>query len=170
MPMTFHQPVKWGMSVVNGQEVIASAKKYGVGYWLLTLRNGSWVDPRARQPLRDDFPKGYRDMYSANPQTLAVKTDKEAREIMLALAATGNIVTEAKHEAHLTGYQVRDARAKLSLSAAEAATLVGLNDGAAWRRWERGGVSGPGAVLLTALVESPAVREHFHIVNNDVAA
>jgi DNA-binding transcriptional regulator YiaG len=64
---------------------------------------------------------------------------------------------------HLSPSEVRTARADLGLSASEAAVLVGLNDGAAWRRWERNGVTGPGAVLIRALMESRAVRRHFGI-------
>lgn len=56
---------------------------------------------------------------------------------------------------------VRTARATLGLSASEAAALVGLSEGAAWRQWERNGVGGPGAVLLQALLDSAAVRRHF---------
>jgi hypothetical protein len=65
----------------------------------------------------------------------------------------------------MTSDEVRTARAELRLSAAEAAHLVGLNDGAAWRKWERNGVTGPGAVLLGALLGSRAVRRHFGLLN-----
>ncbi|WP_191320448.1 hypothetical protein [Camelimonas fluminis] len=43
------------------------------------------------------------------------------------------------------------------------AAVVGLNDGAAWRKWERNGVKGPGAVLLASLIDSPDVRRHFRL-------
>lgn len=61
----------------------------------------------------------------------------------------------------LSPAEVRTARADLGLTAAEAAALVGLNDGAAWRKWERLGVSGPAAVLLLALTDSEFVLEYF---------
>lgn len=57
--------------------------------------------------------------------------------------------------------EVRAARSALRLSATEAAALVGINDGAQWRRWERDGVKGPAAVLLRAIIESRAVRRYF---------
>ena len=63
----------------------------------------------------------------------------------------------------LDGKAVRKAREFLSLSASQAAEAVGLNDGAAWRKWERKGVSGPGAVLVSALVASRQVRRHFKL-------
>ena len=56
---------------------------------------------------------------------------------------------------------VRDVRRSLGISAAQAAAAVGLSDGAAWRRWERLGATGPAAKLLEALQESQAVRRHF---------
>lgn len=65
--------------------------------------------------------------------------------------------------ADLDAAAVRAARETLGLSATEAASLVGLNDGAAWRKWERNGVSGPAAVLIRALIDSRAVRRHFGI-------
>jgi len=63
----------------------------------------------------------------------------------------------------LTPDEVRQARISLNISASSAAELVGLNDGAAWRKWERNGVSGPGAVLIRALLESHAVRRYFRV-------
>jgi len=65
--------------------------------------------------------------------------------------------------ATLDAATVRAARSSLGLSASEAAILVGLNDGAAWRKWERNGVSGPGAILIQALIESQPVRRHFRV-------
>jgi len=61
----------------------------------------------------------------------------------------------------LTGDEVKAARAAFSLTADGMAAVVGLSDGAAWRKWERNGVKGPGAVLLSSLIDSPAVRRHF---------
>lgn len=61
----------------------------------------------------------------------------------------------------ITAADVRAARAALGLSAAAAAAMVGLSDGAAWRKWERNGVSGPGAMLVRALADSAAVRRYF---------
>lgn len=58
---------------------------------------------------------------------------------------------------------VRTLRANLGLSAAQAADLAGVNDGAQWRKWERSGVKGPGAVLLNAIAQSPAVRRYFGV-------
>jgi len=63
----------------------------------------------------------------------------------------------------LSGDEVRAVRTMFNLSASRAASIVGLNDGAAWRKWERNGVRGPGAVLLKAIVESTAVRRYFKI-------
>lgn len=64
-------------------------------------------------------------------------------------------------DAKLTPEEVRAARKSLSLSASKAAMIFGIYDGAAWRKWEQKGVSGPGAKLLTAMLESRAVRQHF---------
>lgn len=71
---------------------------------------------------------------------------------------------ELKSSPHVDGEDVRQARAALGLSASEAADIVGLNDGAAWRKWERNGVTGTGAVLVKALMESAAVRRYFRVV------
>lgn len=59
--------------------------------------------------------------------------------------------------------EVREFRAAARLSAAQAANIVGLNDDAAWRKWERNGVTGSGAVLLRAMIESAAVRRYFGV-------
>lgn len=61
----------------------------------------------------------------------------------------------------LSADETRAARAALGLSASEMAQVVGLNDGAAWRKWERMGVSGPGAVLVSALLTSQPIRRYF---------
>lgn len=92
MPLTFHEPNEWAMVVMDGKRPIAKARKKQVGYWLLVLESGCWVDPRARQPLRDDMPAGFSDLFSKYPNMLAVKGKREARALMKGLldAQPGN--------------------------------------------------------------------------------
>lgn len=71
---------------MDGGRVIAKARKKAMGFWLLKLESACWVDPRARQPLRDDFPEGFHDLFSQYPDMLAIKNKTEARKIMLGLA------------------------------------------------------------------------------------
>ena len=88
MPMTFLEPNGWAMIVVDGRRTVARAKKWGVGYWLLELQIGEacWTDPRARMPIRDDLPVGFKDLFSRYPHMLAVKSKVEARKLMKGLA------------------------------------------------------------------------------------
>ena len=74
------------MIVMDGKRVVAKARRYGTGWWLLKLESACWVDSRARQPLRSDLPAGFRDLFSRYPDMLAVKSKREARRIMGGLA------------------------------------------------------------------------------------
>lgn len=67
--------------------------------------------------------------------------------------------------AGMSAQEVRHARAALGLSAERLARLVSVHDGKTVRRWESGerAVPGPVAVLLTALLTSEAVRQHFGV-------
>lgn len=89
MAMTFLEANDWAMVVMDGRRCVAKARRYGVGYWLLKLEGASWIDPRARQPIRDDLPAGFSDLFSKYPNMLAVKGKAEARKIMQGLTATG---------------------------------------------------------------------------------
>lgn len=84
--MTFQEPTDWSMIVMDGQRAVAKARKKQLGLWLLSLENACWIDPRARQPIREDWPAGVDSMWSKYPQLLAVKTKREARKIMQELA------------------------------------------------------------------------------------
>ncbi len=86
MTMTFSEPTPWAMIVMDGDRPVAKARKRQMGVWVLTAVDGSWIDPRARMPLRDDFPAGYKDLYSQYPELLTVKSKGEARKLMMALA------------------------------------------------------------------------------------
>jgi DNA-binding transcriptional regulator YiaG len=147
------------MIVLDGKTPIAKARRWRIGWWLLTLEKASWVDPRARQPIRDDMPADFKDMFSQYPDMLAVKSTPEARKIMQGLLQTGvSTISKPAKKTELSGPEVKAAREAFSLSAAEAAAFVGLNDGAAWRKWERNGVSGPAAVLIRLCLKSAAAR------------
>lgn len=61
----------------------------------------------------------------------------------------------------LAGPKVRALRKMLDLSAEACAQMVGINDGAGWRRWERDGAKGVAAVFLTAMIDLPALRRHL---------
>lgn len=63
----------------------------------------------------------------------------------------------------MKGEKLREIRSALGLSAQAMAKFVQVYDGSRIRKWERGEaeVPGPVAVLLTAIVESEAVRQHF---------
>jgi hypothetical protein len=74
------------MIVMDGERAVAKARKNAMGVWTLTGIECSWVDPRARTPLRDDFPTGFKDLYSRHPEFLTVKTKGEARKLLQALA------------------------------------------------------------------------------------
>jgi hypothetical protein len=74
------------MIVMDGNRAVAKARKKAMGVWTLTGIECSWVDPRARMPMRDDFPAGFKDLSSRYPQFLTVKTKAEARNILQALA------------------------------------------------------------------------------------
>lgn len=65
----------------------------------------------------------------------------------------------------MTGDEVRGWRASFGLTADQAAALVGLTEGAAWRRWEREGITGPSAVLLQAITKDAGVRRYFRLSN-----
>lgn len=91
MAMRFEQPVSWAMIVMDGNRVVAKARKKGIGMWLLSLEAGCWTDPRARQPLRKDWPEEIASMWPKYPNLLAVKTAKEAKRIMQELAQTGGL-------------------------------------------------------------------------------
>jgi len=87
MPLSFYEPTKWAMVVMDGNKAVAKARHYGgVGWWLLKLESASWTDPRARQPIRDDLPQDFRDLFSKYPNMLAVRSRNEARKIMQGLA------------------------------------------------------------------------------------
>jgi hypothetical protein len=86
MTMTFLEPTSWAMIVMDGDRAVAKARKKSMGVWTLTGVDCSWIDPRARMPLRDDFPAGFKDLSSRYPQFLTVKTKGEARKILQALA------------------------------------------------------------------------------------
>jgi hypothetical protein len=86
MTMTFLEPTPWAMIVMDGERAVAKARKKAMGVWTLTGIECSWVDPRARTPLRDDFPTGFKDLYSRHPEFLTVKTKGEARKLLQALA------------------------------------------------------------------------------------
>ncbi|MCS4088815.1 hypothetical protein [Rhizobium sp. BK176] len=162
MPLTFLEPTKTTMIVMDGSTPIAKARRWGIGWWSLTLENASWVDERARRPIRDDMPADFKDLFSRNPKMLAVKSATEARKIMQGLLQTGvSTSSNPGRKNDLSGAEVKAAREAFSLSAAEAAAFVGLNDGAAWRRWERNGVSGPGAILIRLCLKSAAARAFF---------
>lgn len=89
MPMTFLEPTRFTMIVMDGDRCVARARRWGIGWWLLEAVDACWTDPRARQPLRDDFPAGYKDMFSKNPRLLAFKAKGDARATMRGLADTG---------------------------------------------------------------------------------
>ena len=61
----------------------------------------------------------------------------------------------------ITGAKVRALRKKLGHSAQTCAEMVGLNNGSGWRRWEREGAKGTAAVLLLAMIDLPALRQHL---------
>lgn len=63
----------------------------------------------------------------------------------------------------MTAEEFRVARVALGLSAEGLARLVEVSDGRTVRRWARGerDVPGPVAVILRALLDSPAVRQYF---------
>lgn len=63
----------------------------------------------------------------------------------------------------LEAEQVRTVRVMLGLSASGAADLVGLSDGAAWRKLERNGARGAAAKLLIAVRDSQSVRRYFGV-------
>lgn len=150
------------MIVMDKKKPVAKARLWGMGWWLLTMENGSWLDPRAREPIRDDLPKGFKDLFSRYPNMLAVKSKAEARKIMQALCATGTAGHQKRpKDKILTGGQVREARSQLGLTAAAAAAAFGLNDGAAWRKWERNGVSGPAALMIGLCLQSPEARAYL---------
>lgn len=65
--------------------------------------------------------------------------------------------------ARMEAAEVRATRLSMGLSASQAAEIVGLSEGAAWRRWERDGVTGAGAILLRALTDSAAARRYFGV-------
>jgi DNA-binding transcriptional regulator YiaG len=159
MSLTFEQHTKTTMIVLDGKTPVAKARRWGIGWWLLTLEKASWVDPRARQPIRDDLPADFKDMFSKYPNMLAVKSTAEARKIMQSLLQTGvSTKPKTRWKNELSGAEVRAARETFSISASEAAAFFGLNDGAAWRRWERNGVSGSAAILIYLCLKSQAAR------------
>ena len=63
----------------------------------------------------------------------------------------------------MTADDLREARKALGLSADALARLLNAESGRTVRRWEAGesNVPGPVDALLTACMESAAVREHF---------
>ncbi len=69
-----------GMSVMDGKRCVATAHPKTGGRWLLRLRAGSWLDPRARFPRgpKAGSPKGF-------PHLLVVDDRREARTIMMGL-------------------------------------------------------------------------------------
>lgn len=167
MALTFEDTTKTTMIVLDGKVPVAKARRWRIGWWLLTLENASWIDPRARLPLRDDMPAGFKDLYSQYPNMLAVKSSTEARKIMQSLLETGvATVSKSTKKNFLSGTDVKAARKVLSISAAEAARCVGINDGAAWRKWERNGVSGPAAVLIRVFLQSAEARAFVGIGNS----
>jgi DNA-binding transcriptional regulator YiaG len=159
MSLTFEETTKTTMIILDGKTPVAKARRWRIGWWLLTLEKASWVDPRARQPIRDDMPPDFKDLYSQYPNLLAVKTAAEARKIMKSLLQTGVTTPSKPTRKHiLTGAEVKAARKAFSLSAAEAAAFFGINDGAAWRKWERNGVSGAAAILIRLCLKSEKAR------------
>ena len=72
-------------------------------------------------------------------------------------------MTSGEAQPTMTGDEVRAWRASFELSASQAAEIVGLSEGAAWRRWERMGVAGPNAVLLRAIEKDHNVRRYFKL-------
>lgn len=162
MTLAFTETTKTTMIVMDGSKPVAKARLWGMGWWLLTVENGSWLDPRARESIRDDLPKGFKDLFSSYPNMLAVKSRAEARKIMQALSETGAVGRRKPHRGkELTGDQVKQARSELGLTAAAAAAAFGLNDGAAWRKWERNGVSGPAALMIGLCLQSPEARVYL---------
>jgi hypothetical protein len=85
MAMAFYEPTKWAMVVMDGKRAVAKARHRPMGMWLLEMLGGSWIDPRARTPLRDDFPADFKDLYSQYPNLLVVKSKAEARRILTGL-------------------------------------------------------------------------------------
>ena len=65
----------------------------------------------------------------------------------------------------MTGAEVLAARATLSLSAEELAGLVGVSGARTIYKWEHGdrAVPGPVAIIITAVLESAAMREYFGV-------
>lgn len=74
--MTFHE-FKNGMTVMDGNRCVASAKSVASHGWMLSLRAASWVDPRAR--TQGLIPGKF-------PHLMLVKSRGEARHEMRLLA------------------------------------------------------------------------------------
>jgi predicted DNA-binding protein (UPF0251 family) len=71
--------------------------------------------------------------------------------------------SERNSSVALDAEEVRAVRTMLGLSASDAAAIVGLSDGAAWRKLERNGARGAAAKLLIAVRDSQAVRRYFGV-------
>ncbi len=61
----------------------------------------------------------------------------------------------------MTPTELKAAREALGFSAAKFAPIIGATDGAHVRKWERTSVPPPVQILVQAMLDSQAVRDHF---------